>query len=92
MTKNLRKKITAEKNYIFLDQKLQFRYLSLGLHKEHPSYRRSLQLPKLQNINFEKKILLLWVIFALLDPDTDSESGSTDPIESESNPDPDPQP
>jgi hypothetical protein len=26
--------------------------------------------------------LLLWVIFALLDPDPDSESGSTDPIES----------
>ena len=36
--------------------------------------------------------LLLWVIFALLDPDPDSESGSADPIESGSNPDPDPQP
>ncbi len=36
--------------------------------------------------------LLLWVIFALLDPDPNSESGSTDPIESGSNPDPDPQP
>ncbi len=33
---------------------------------------------------------LLWVIFGLLDPD--SESGSTDPIESGSNRDPDPQP
>jgi len=30
----------------------------------------------------------LWVIFALLDPD--SGSGSTDPIEYRSNPDPDP--
>jgi hypothetical protein len=36
--------------------------------------------------------LVLWVIFALLDPDPDSESGSgsTDPIESGSNPDPQP--
>jgi hypothetical protein len=46
MTKNL-KKITAEKKIKFLlDQKLQFTYLSLGLHKERPSYRRSLQLSK----------------------------------------------
>jgi hypothetical protein len=37
-------------------------------------------------MNFKKKILLSWVIFALLDPDPDS--GSTDPIESGSNPDP----
>jgi hypothetical protein len=47
-------------------------------------------------MNLKKKIILLWVIFALLDPDPDSESGSgsTDPIESGSNPDmdPDPQP
>jgi hypothetical protein len=35
-----------------------------------------------------KKFLLLWLIFALLDPDPDSESGS--PIESGSNPDPEP--
>ncbi len=40
--------------------------------------------PPLQNMNFYKFFLLLWVIFALLDPDPDSESGSgsTDPIES----------
>jgi hypothetical protein len=44
MTKNW-KKFTAEKKK-FLDQKLQFRYLSLGLHKERPSYRRSLPLSK----------------------------------------------
>ncbi len=46
--------------------------------------------PTLQNMNFSKKFLLLWVIFALLDTDPDSEygSGSTDPIESGSNPDP----
>jgi hypothetical protein len=35
-------------------------------------------------MNFKFFFLLLWVIFALLDPDQDSESGaeSTDPIES----------
>jgi hypothetical protein len=45
-------------------------------------------------MNFSKKFLLLWVIFALLDPDPDSEygSGSSDPIESVSNPDPDTDP
>jgi hypothetical protein len=44
--------------------------------------------PPLQNMNFYKFVLLLWVIFALLDPDPDS--GSTGPIESGSNPDPKP--
>jgi hypothetical protein len=45
-------------------------------------------------MKFHKFFLLLWVIFALLDPDSDSEygSGSTDPIESGSNWDADPQP
>jgi hypothetical protein len=59
-----------------------------ALKRGHPSD------PTLQNMNFKKKFLLLWVIFALLDPDPDLESGSgsTDPIESESIPDPDPQP
>jgi hypothetical protein len=33
-------------------------------------------------MKFFNFILLLWVIFALLDPDPDSGSGSTDPIES----------
>jgi hypothetical protein len=72
--------------------------LSLGLHKERPSYRRSLQLSKeaaiqhFKTLTLKKNFLLLWFIFALLDPDPDSESGSTDPIESGSNPDPDPQP
>ncbi len=48
MTKNREKEILAEKKLIiFLDQKLQFiYYLPLGLHKERPSYRRSLQLSK----------------------------------------------
>jgi hypothetical protein len=43
------------------------------------------------NHELQKFFLLLWVIFALLDPDSESGSGSTDPIESGSNPDPDPQ-
>ncbi len=48
-------------------------YLSPGLHKWCPSYRRSLQLSK-ENIKPFKTwnfsiFLLLWVIFALLDPD-----------------------
>jgi hypothetical protein len=43
-------------------------------------------------MKFLKFFLLLWVIFAFLDPDPDSEygSGSTDPIESGSKWDPDP--
>jgi hypothetical protein len=66
-------------------------YLYLGLHKGRPSYKRSLQLSKKNiqhfNMKFLKFFLLLWVIFALLDPDPDSEygSGSTGPIESGSN-------
>ncbi len=70
-------------------------YLSLGLHKVCPSYRRSLQFSKeaiqhFKTWTFTNYCLLLWVIFALLDPD--SGSGSTDTIEYGSNPDPDPQP
>jgi hypothetical protein len=46
-----------------------------ALKREHPA---------IQNMKFLKKILLLWVIFALIDPDRDSEygSGATDLIES----------
>ncbi len=67
-------------------------YLSQGLHKERPSYRRAFRTQETEkafrsqkrpsntsNMNF---FLLLWVIFALLDPDPHSESGSTDPIKS----------
>jgi hypothetical protein len=60
------------------------------LQKKPSAFKRGH--PTLQNMNFDKFFLLLWVIFALLDPDPDSESGSTDPIESGSNPDPDPHP
>ncbi len=68
-------------------------YLSLGLDKGRPRYRRSLQ-PSKQKIQHLKKInffLFWWAIFALLDPDRESGYGSRDPIESGSNPDPDPQ-
>jgi hypothetical protein len=53
-------------------------YLSLGLHKGRPSYRRSLrgsalksEHPELQNIKVLYFFSILWVIFALLDPDPD---------------------
>ncbi len=89
------KKITAEKKLHFFWIN-NYNYLSLGLHKERPSYRKSLQLSKEAIQHFKtwtlNIFLLLWVIFALLDPDPDSESGSTDPIEYGSTPDPDPQP
>ncbi len=88
MTKNW-KKITAEKKLIFLPiprppqrtSKLQKKPLDLKIG--HLT---------LQNMNFQNFFLLLWVIFALLDPDPDSESGSTDSIESGFNPDPDTDP
>jgi hypothetical protein len=73
MNKNW-KKFTAEKKILFWIKKNSI-YLSLGLHKGRPSYRRSLQLkrehPALQNMKFLDYFLLLWVIFALLDPDPD---------------------
>ncbi len=50
-------------------------YLSLGLHKGRPSYRKSLQPsrehPILKNMKILDFFLFLWVIFALLDPDPD---------------------
>ncbi len=97
MTKNW-KKITAENFFYFFLSKTAI-YLFLGLHKVCPSYRRSLHFSKeaiqhFKTRTFTNYCLLLWVIFALLDPDPDSEygSGSRDPIEYGSNTDPDPQP
>ncbi len=51
MTKDW-EKITAEKNLVFFWSKIAI-YLSLGLHKGHPSYRRSL-LPSKENIQHFK--------------------------------------
>ncbi len=59
------------------------------LQKKPPAHKRGH--PTLQNMEF---FLLLWVIFALLDPDlySNSGSGSNGPIEYGSNPDPDTDP
>jgi hypothetical protein len=77
--------------YLFFLSKILI-YLSLGLRKGRPSYRRSLQ-PLKENIQHFKTLYLflcLWVFFALLDPDPGCKSGcgSRDPIESRSDPDP----
>jgi hypothetical protein len=73
-------KITAEKIFFcFLFSKTAI-YLSLGLHKVCPSYRRSLQLSK-------EAIQHLSTFVGHFCP-PGSGSGSTDPIESGSNPDP----
>jgi hypothetical protein len=80
------KKYSKKKKKNFLIKNYNW-YLFLGLRKEHPSYRRSLlsiEAIQLQNMNFYTIFLFLWVIFALLDPDSESGSGSTDPM----NPDP----
>jgi hypothetical protein len=94
MTKKFKQMTSEKKKKKFCTKTTM--YLSLGLHKERPSYRRSLQLSKeaIQTSKHElkKTILLLCVIFALLDPDPDFESGSTDPIESGSHSVADPQP
>jgi hypothetical protein len=78
ITKNW-KKITAEKKLdIFLVKNYNFVILSLGLHKGHTSYRRSLQPPPKKTSSTSKHeyaftfFLYLPVIFALLDPDPDT--------------------
>jgi hypothetical protein len=57
---------TLKKKLIFFFSKIAI-YLSLGLHKGRPSYRRSLQ--HLKTWNFLTFFLFCLVIFALLDPD-----------------------
>jgi hypothetical protein len=73
MTKN-GKKFTIGKNLIFFEQKCNLlNYLSLGLHKGHLRFRRSLhsalkrEHPALQNMKFINFLIFFWVIFALLD-------------------------
>ncbi len=85
MTKNW-KKLQLKIFFYFFWSKTAI-YLSLGLHKVCPSYRRCLQLSKeaiqhFKTWTFINFCLLLWVIYALLDPGPDSGSGSTDPIRS----------
>ncbi len=61
-------------NFYFLDQKLPFRYLSLGLQKRTPKLQEKpsalkREHPALQNMKILNFFLFSWVIFALLDPD-----------------------
>jgi hypothetical protein len=60
MIKKFIKNYCWKKNYIFLDQKLQFT-IFLGLHKGRPSYRRSLQ-PSKENIQY-LKTWKFWTFF-----------------------------
>ncbi len=80
-------KFTAEKKINNFFESITTIYLSLGLNKGRPRYRRSLQLSKrtstLENKEFFNFFLLLWFICP-------PGSGSTDLIESGSNTDPDP--
>jgi hypothetical protein len=74
MTKNWKKFTAEQKKFNFFGSQTP------TLKREHPA---------LQNIKL-LFFLLLWAIFALLDPDSKYGSGSTDLIESGSNPDPNP--
>ncbi len=80
MTKNW-KKLQLKKNWIFLGSKTTI-YLSLDLHKERPSYRRSLQISKEAIQHFKKwtlkKIfyfsgasLSSWIRIRILNPNPD---------------------
>ncbi len=75
-------KITAVKPFLYiLDQKLQFRYLSSGLHKgllQEKASALKREHPALQNMKILNFFLYLWVIFALLDPDPATQI-NTDP-------------
>jgi hypothetical protein len=92
MTKNW-KKITANKKIFFGSKTI---YLSLGLHKERPSYRRSLQLSKEAIQHFQTWTFKIFSTFVghfcppltWLNPDPIR----IRLIESGSNQDPDPQP
>jgi hypothetical protein len=73
MTKNW-EKFTVEINFFLSKTKI---YLSLGLPKgrtfklqKKPSALKR-EYPAVLNMKFQKKFLFLWVISALLDPDTD---------------------
>ncbi len=79
------KKFTTGKKLKFVWSKIAI-YLSIGLYKGRPSYRRSLQHlerehPAPENMKF-LNFLYFCGSFARWDPVPDSESGSTDLIES----------
>ncbi len=96
MTKNW-KKITAEKKFKFVfDQKLQFTYPYASIKYVQVTEEASSSQKRPSNTSKHEIFLLLWVIFALLDPDPDPYSnygsGSNGPIEYGSNTDPDTDP
>jgi hypothetical protein len=67
MGKNLQLKV----NLIFFSK--NGIYLSLGLHKGRPSYRKKpsalkRENPAIQNMKFLNFLLFLWIISGLLDP------------------------
>jgi hypothetical protein len=68
----LKKKITAEKIFIFFfDQKLQFTYRWASIKYVPVTEEAFSSQKRPSNTNF---FLLLWVIFTLLDPDPESGS------------------
>ncbi len=80
LSKNL-KKYTALKFFIFLGSKTTI-YLSLGVHVQVTKEAFSSEKRTPQNLKFLNFFLILWIIFALLDPD----------LATQINADPDPQP
>jgi hypothetical protein len=95
MTKNWKKFTAGKKKNFGLKTTI---YLSLGLHKDVQATEEAFSSQKRTSSTskheISKNFPILWVIFALLDPDRDSEygSGSIALIESGSNTDPDPKP
>jgi hypothetical protein len=78
------KKNTAEKkNIFFFDQKLQFTYPEASIKCVQVTEEACSSQKRPSNTSKHEFFLLLWVIFALLDPDPDPDygSGSTGPIE-----------
>jgi hypothetical protein len=84
LTKNL-KKFTAKKksNFCFIktyNLPIPRPLLRMSKLQKKPSALKR-EHPALQNMKFLHFFLLLWVIFALLDPDSEYGSGSTDLIQ-----------
>ena len=81
-----------------MDQKLQFTYPEASIKYVQVTEEASSSQKRPSNTSKHEFFLLLWVIFALLDPDPDpysnygSGSESNGPIEYGSNPDPDTDP
>jgi hypothetical protein len=97
MTKNWEKFTSEKKLYIFLVKKVQFEFsypqASIkDVQVTEEAFCHQKRTSSTSKHEISKKVLFLWVIFALLGPVPDLDSGSgygsTDLIESGSNPDP----